>query len=310
VTITIHQPHDTLFRSFLTDSTKARDLLEQYLPQRIKGICDFNTLKLEPGSFIDKHLKKHFSDILYSIQIRGKKAFIYTLIEHLTNPDPLIPFKLLRYQVPIMQQHLDNNYDKLPIVVPILFYRGNVSPYPFSMSIFDCYEKEDKKLAQELFLNPILVDITVIPDEELRTHKSIALLEIIQKNIHRRDAIEFIKDIVAQLAKRFLTHEQFQGLLYYMSQEGESKNFEQFYSTLAAALPNYREDIMTLAQQLEQKGLQKGLQQGREEGRHAGEHDKAVTIARNMLTEGMSLQTVQKLTGLAEEVVIDLVGIY
>lgn len=96
MTITIYQPHDALFRSFLTDPTKARSLLEQYLPQKIKNICDFNTLKLEPGSFIDKNLKKHFSDILYSIKIRGKKAYIYTLIEHLTNLDPLIPFKLLR----------------------------------------------------------------------------------------------------------------------------------------------------------------------------------------------------------------------
>jgi recombination-promoting nuclease RpnB len=298
VTIIIHQPHDAFFRSFLTDPTKARDLLEQYLPKKIKSICDFNTLKLEPGSFIDKNLKKHFSDILYSIKIRNKKAYIYTLIEHLTNPDPLVPFKLLRYQVSVMQQHLDNKHDKLPIVVPILFYRGSISPYPYSMSIFDCYAEEDKELAQDIFLNPILIDITVIPDEELRTHKSIALLEIVQKNIHRRDAMEFIKDIVIQIAEHFLTHEQFQSLLYYMSQEGESKDFEQFYSTLAKALPNYREDIMTLAQQLEQKGLQ----QGREEGRH----EEAIVIAKNLLGEGMSPQAVQRLTGLPEKEVMDL----
>lgn len=52
------------------------------------------------------------------------------------------------------------------------------------------------------------------------------------------------------MAKQFLTHEQLKSLLYYISQEGESKNFELFYSTLAEALPNYKEDIMTLAQQL------------------------------------------------------------
>lgn len=60
------------------------------------------------------------------------------------------------------------------------------------------------------------------------------------------------------MAKHLLTPDQLYSFLYYISQEGESKNFEQFYSTLAEALPHYREDIMTLAQQLEQKGLEQG----------------------------------------------------
>ena len=88
-------------------------------------------------------------------------------------------------------------------------------------------------------------------------------------------------------------------MLYYISQEGESKDFKRFYSALAEALPNYREDIMTLAQQLKQEGLQQGLQQGR--------HEEALTIARNMLADGMSPKAVQRLTGLPENEVIDLV---
>jgi predicted transposase YdaD len=36
-------------------------------------------------------------------KVRGKKSYIYALIEHLTNPDQFVPFKLLRYQIPVMQ---------------------------------------------------------------------------------------------------------------------------------------------------------------------------------------------------------------
>lgn len=179
----------------------------------------------------------------------------------------------------------------------MLFYRGRKSPYPFSTNIIDCFE--NRNLAQEIFLKPYpLIDITVIPDDELRQHKGIAILELVQKNIHQRDAVEFIKDIALQIAKKLLTHEQFQSLLYYISQEGESKDFEQFYSILADTLPNYREDIMTLAQQLKQQGLQ--------EGREEGDHFRALTIAKNMLAEGMSLQAVQRLTGLSEKEVMEL----
>ncbi len=175
----------------------------------------------------------------------------------------------------------------LPIVVPLLFYRGKKSPYPFTTDIIDCFE--NKKLAQETFLKPYpLIDITIIPDEELRQHDGLAILELVQKNIHRRDALEFVKDIALQVAKQFLSHEQFNSLLYYVSQEGESKNFDQFYLSLAEALPNYRADIMTLAQQLEQKGLQRGHEKARHE------------MAKNLLAEGFSLDLAKKVTRLSD----------
>jgi predicted transposase/invertase (TIGR01784 family) len=182
---------------------------------------------------------------------------------------------------------LQQGSQTLPIVVPLLFYRGKKSPYPFTTDIIDCFE--NKKLAQETFLKPYpLIDITIIPDEELRQHDGLAILELVQKNIHRRDALEFVKDIALQVAKQFLSHEQFSSLLYYVSQEGESKNFDQFYLSLAEALPNYRADIMTLAQQLEQKGLQRGHEKARHE------------MAKNLLAEGFSLDLVKKVTRLSD----------
>lgn len=296
MTIQIHDPHDRLFRNFLADINKAKDFLETYLPKNIKKQCDFSALSFKPGSFVEKDLKHHFSDILYSVKIAGSEGYIYTLIEHETIPNKLTPFKLLRYQIAIMKQHLDQGNKTLPIVIPLLFYRGKKSPYPYNTNILDCFE--NKELTQETFLKPYpLIDITVIPDEELRTHRGMAILELIQKNIHKRDALEFIQDIALQVAKQFLTHEQFKSLLYYISQEGESKNFEQFYSTLAEALPNYTEDIMTLAQQLEQKGLQKGLEQGRQE---------VLILVRNLLKQKVPLATIKSASGLSEKELLEL----
>ncbi len=60
---------------------------------------------------------------------------------------------------------------------------------------------------------------------------------------------------------------------------------------------------MTLAQQLEQKGLKKGLEQGLKEG----EHRKAIAIAKKLIDEGRSPGAVQKLTGLSEREVMALV---
>ena len=70
---------------------------------------------------------------------------------------------------------------------------------------------------------------------------------------------------------------------------------------------------MTIAQQLEQKGMEKGLQLGRQEGREEGrqegrleghsegERDAKLKIARAMLQNGFDRNAVMKMTGLSED---------
>lgn len=43
-------------------------------------------------------------------------------------------FRLMRYAIAAMQRHLDAGHKALPLVVPMLFYHGAASPYPFSLN--------------------------------------------------------------------------------------------------------------------------------------------------------------------------------
>lgn len=95
MTISIHQPHDSLFRNYLTDINMAKTFFQVYLPEDISNLCDFSTLRLEPGSFVEKNLRKHFSDILYSVQIKDEKGYLYPLIEHETTPEKMTHSKFL-----------------------------------------------------------------------------------------------------------------------------------------------------------------------------------------------------------------------
>ena len=54
---------------------------------------------------------------------------------------------------------------------------------------------------------------------------------------------------------------------------------------------------MTIAQQLEQKGIKKGIEQGRSEG----EREAAFKIARNMLERGLDEIAVMEMTGLSKD---------
>ena len=62
---------------------------------------------------------------------------------------------------------------------------------------------------------------------------------------------------------------------------------------------------MTIAQQLEQKGIEKGIEQGiqlgEQRGIEKGEREATLKIARTMLQNGIDRNTVMKMTGLSED---------
>lgn len=61
---------------------------------------------------------------------------------------------------------------------------------------------------------------------------------------------------------------------------------------------------MTIAQQLEQKGIEKGIQQGiqlgEQRGIEKGRNEGKLEVARTMLQNGIDRNTVMKMTGLTE----------
>jgi predicted transposase YdaD len=127
--------------------------------------------------------------VLYQLNIQGEPGYLYRLIEHVSEASVLTPFQVLKYQISILQQHLsqlpqsERKNAKLPVVIPLLFYRGEKSPYPQSTDVMACFQQPE--LARKIFLKPLpLIDLSIIPDEALKTHKSIAFMELIQKHIH------------------------------------------------------------------------------------------------------------------------------
>ncbi|AYH00794.1 Rpn family recombination-promoting nuclease/putative transposase [Pectobacterium parmentieri] len=276
--------HDAIFKQFLSDIAVARDFLTIHLPDSIRERCDFNTLQLESASFIDEKLRARISDVLYSLHTTVGKGYIYCVIEHQSRPEKQMAFRLLRYCLAAMQQHLDQGHDRLPLVVPLLFYHGRSRPYPYSLRWLDSFA--DPVLAQTLYEQPFpLVDLTVMPDDEIRTHRRMALLELVQKHIRTRDMLELAREI---------------GLL-----------FERW----AAPLSTGQEDIMTIAEQLKkmgfdegiQRGIQQGLAQGLEQGIEQGMKNSARQIARHLLLTGMDKNSVQQATQLETEELEQLV---
>jgi predicted transposase/invertase (TIGR01784 family) len=68
--------------------------------------------------------------------------------------------------------------------------------------------------------------------------------------------------------------------------------------------PQHEDQLMTIAQQLEQRGREQGIEQGIELGEQRGiekgRKEEAFRIARTMLQNGLDRSTVMSMTGLTE----------
>ncbi|MEZ3501398.1 Rpn family recombination-promoting nuclease/putative transposase [Pantoea sp. KPR_PJ] len=297
-------PHDATFRQFLSQPEIARDFMELHLPAELRALCDLNTLKLESGSFVEDDLRQYFSDVLYSLKTTAGDGYVHVLIEHQSSPDRHMAFRLLRYAVAAMQRHLEAGHSKLPLVIPVLFYTGKRSPYPYSTRWLD--EFDDPAVAEKLYGGAFpLTDITVIPDDDIMNHRSMAALTLLQKHIHQRDMATLTDRLATLLMADYLSSSQVTVLIHYLLQAGESVDSEAFVRELAQRVPQHGDALMTIAQQLEQKGIEKGRQEGiqlgEQRGIEKGEREATLKIARTMLQNGLDQNIVMQMTGLTED---------
>ena len=306
-----NSPHDAVFKHLLSHRATARDFLDIHLPAPLRALCNLNTLRLESGSFIDDELRASHSDILYSLQTQAGEGYIYLLIEHQSSADRHMAFRLMRYAIAAMQRHLDAGHKTLPLVVPMLFYHGATSPYPFSLNWLD--EFADPQLAKTLYGCPFpLIDVTVMPDDDIVQHRRVALLELMQKHIRQRDLSGITESLAAVVMLGYTNRRQLRMLFHYMLQYGNTAEPGVFLRRLARRLPQYEETLMSIAQKLKQEGRQQGRLEGREEGHleglQEGSRREALRIAGSMLQNGLDKEMVQKITGLSADELQPLCG--
>ncbi|EMF0717037.1 Rpn family recombination-promoting nuclease/putative transposase [Citrobacter freundii] len=140
-------------------------------------------------------------------------------------------------------------------------------------------------------------------------HRRIALLELIQKHIRKRDLMGLVEKLAVLLVKGDANDNQLKAQFNYMIQAGDTARFRAFMHEVARRLPQHKERLMTIAERLRQEGhmnglqegLQKGLRQGIQEGLQQGKREEALRIAATMLADGIDRLTILRVTGLSAE---------
>jgi len=159
-------PHDRFFRKMLADKNVVQEFFTFHLPDKIKKNIDFSSIKLKKDSYISDNLREKIVDLLFQANFNNVIGYIYLLIEHQSQPEKFMPFRILKYMMAIMEDHLHSTKDStLPIIYPMIFYSGDRS-YNYSTDLFDLFS--DRNLAREILYQPYqLINIHQIPHKQL-----------------------------------------------------------------------------------------------------------------------------------------------
>ena len=298
-------PHDRFFRTMMANPKIIGEFFEQNLPKNIKSVIDFATIQLQKNSFIDDKLRMQITDLLYSTKFNNSPGYLYILIEHQSTPLKLMPFRVLKYIIAIMEHHLNTTKeDELPIVYPLIFYTGDKS-YNYSTDIFDLFR--NKELAQDILYKPYqLVDLSKISDDELKEYLRYGVIARTMKHIYQRDFLPILKNILDEL--KYIAglgeKDYIYKLLSYIIEAGNMPDKKEFVNTITTGLSNINEDkiMTTMAEHWKQEGMQKGMQEGYQKGVILAKQQKLDAlraVAKKLLNENMNINQIADITGLS-----------
>ncbi len=270
--------HDALFRHTFSQPEHAASLLRSILPPALARAIDWDTLRLEPGSFVDEALKSRYVDLLFTAQMGGQLVLIYVLLEHKSGTDRWTALQVLRYAVRVLDRFLVEHPDAtfLPPIVPIVVHHGSRG-WTSPRTVLDLVDLETLPTAVQKVLAPLqpnlhflLDDLAIVPESQLKQRRATVLsrltLLLLQfvRGAAERDPSEFVHrwlDLMRALWDDPLGRHALFSLFSYLAAQLEAPRDQ-----LVAAATLIHEDarIMgkTIADQFREEGFKKGIDQG------------------------------------------------
>lgn len=278
------QHHDALFKKTFSDVEHAAAEFRAVLAAPVVALTDFSTLALCPGSFVDETLAASQSDLLFTAQLANKPAFFYILFEHQSSPDKLMPLRLLRYILRILERHVEGKTPTealpLPVVIPVVLHHSE-GQWAVARSLEDLFDRElvaQAKL-QELIprLSFVLDDLSGLSDEQLEA-RALGLVPALTLWALRdaRNPTRLVRTVahwaeaMAELLRAPNGREALWTIFRYITLVAD----DSVATTLAAAIPDakpqVKEALMTLAEKWMAEGEAKGKAEGEAKGKAEG----------------------------------------
>ena len=292
-TIEREKKHDKIFKEIFQDKEELRQFLSKYIGVEVES----SNLEQCNTNFITPKYEYKNADIVY----KEKNREVYYLIEQQTKVDYDMPYRMLKYDVEIMdsarrgKETNRKDYEN-PLVVLIVLYTGS-QKWTAKRRLTDTQTKEQVK-GSKTEIEYILIDINEYSIEELLkegTKVSIALiLEKSKKSEQVMDNVQKLLDNKKQL-------EYLEKLAKYMYKDLDNEEINRIIERIVKANSEGGEEKMsTLRERLKaeyvgeyNKGVRIGIKQGISQ--------TLIETIKKLVQENMTNQFIKRVTGYKEE---------
>jgi hypothetical protein len=278
----IDKPHDKLFHVLFSREESAAGFLREVLPPEIARACDWDRLRVMPGTFVASNMKKVESDRLFQVPVGGSEIQLYVLFEHQSTADKWMPLRLLTYMTLIWKEFQDRGESgpaALPPIYPLVLYQGSSpwnAPMRFSELVVIPPEMAQGLRAFTPDFAYAMFDLARTDPEEIPGPQEVRTVLKIMRAVMQSPS-EFLKALEGEgpSMDSIIMQERFEFLLNLLIQYALVAKVEVQLDAVSEALrtarnPNIRSTIMSVADQL--------IAQGREEERRERLHSARATL--------------------------------
>ncbi len=132
--------HDKRYKKIFSNPIVMERFLKSFVHENFIAKLDFSSMQKIDKEYVSDEYVETESDIVYKINFEGKEIYIFVLLEFQSTVDKLMCFRFMNY---ISSLYLDFNkpdtMSKHPAVFPLLLYSGD-SKWKYSNEIADLIE--------------------------------------------------------------------------------------------------------------------------------------------------------------------------
>ena len=309
---------DIIYKRFFSVKEVVRDLIHFFLPEEARDRVDLSTLERFPATNSNKELRERREDLIWRVRTKdGVWCYLYFLIEFQSSNDPEMIFRIFEYLAIFLRALYRADVIKmdkpLPLFLPVVIYNG-LKPWSAvkslsdmqvqTLDVIDLFQPKARyflidigRLKQELVQNEGLPTILF----KLERAKGLEELHKVIKESKNRVSGEHYLEI-----RRILTAwinnigiKRINNLTNKNIKIPDNLTFEE-------TCDMFEENLKIWVDEIKNQGKAEGIAMGKAEGIAMGKAEVKYDIAKNLINMGLSVDQIEKATGLESSVIHDI----
>ncbi len=305
----VSRPHDKYFQRVFSNAEDAASLLRSCVPAALARTLRWSTLTHLPGRFVSDDWHDSEGDLVFSVQRKGSDevpVLVYVVLEHQSTPDRWMPLRMLNYctQVWVAWQDSHQQEERLPLIVPLVFYQGG-QRWEYAREFAELVADAEEWRWVPRFEH-LLIDQTEQSPDSVTGAVAARLLQISMMARFREASGELLEQ-ATRLIRELYRARGFDAVakhVEYVLATQPKANRRLFAEALRRNVPGRGGDLMNYVEELIEQGRQEGRREGelkgRQEGRQEGRHEGQVHTIEGFLRQDLPWSAIEAATGIDE----------